>query len=101
MESPAHLKAVLASLAAASLALFTLFSASAADGEGATAKRAEAGRQKLEDRPAQNELEFKGLDFETDRFIVDDFFEMVRMQRLQKNISGGVTPDGLNLRFDW
>jgi len=101
VKRSAHRWLILASLAAATLALSVAPAAHAGDGKAQTAKGAEAGGQRLQDNSGQRELEFKGLDFETDRFIVEEFYEMIKMQRLNGNVSGGMTEDGLKLRLNW
>jgi hypothetical protein len=104
MESFAGTKIILPLAIALSLMLAPPFAYRAMGGDGVEAKASEPSshsEQKSPNAGENKELEFKGLEPSTDPFFMDEFYKAVKMQRLQKNVSGGMTSDGLKLRFDW
>ncbi len=104
MKSFASFKIILPLSIALSLMLAPLFVSSVMGDDGAKARASEPGshsKQKSRDASEEKEFEFSGVEPATDSFFVDEFYDAVRMQRLQDNVSGGMTSDGLNLRFEW
>lgn len=47
------------------------------------------------------ELKFEGVEFKPAPFIVDEFIDIVRYQKLRENMSGGLTSDGVNFSITW
>jgi hypothetical protein len=104
MKSFAGFKIILPLFIALSLMLAPPFAHRAMGDDGAKAKASgtEGGSKRENPRTSEEgELEFKNVEPATDPFFVDEFYDAVKMQRLQENVSGGVTSDGLKLRFDW
>lgn len=103
MKSFAHIKILPPLLIVLSLTLAPLIVSDAMGDDEAKTNASATSRSEREAKDASEgkELEFGGVEPSTDPFIVDEFYDAVKMQRLKGNVSGGVTPDGLNLRFDW
>lgn len=104
MKSFAGFKIILPFLIALSMMLAPPFASSALGDDGVKAKASgtEGGSKRKSPKTSEEgELEFKGLEPSTDPFFVNEFYDAVKMQRLQENVSGGVTSDGLKLRFEW
>ena len=104
MSSFAGFKIILLFIIALSLMLTPPFALSAIGDDGAKAKASGTQGSLKRENPRtseEGELEFKDVESATDPFFMDEFYEAVKMQRLQENVSGGVTSDGLKLRFEW
>jgi hypothetical protein len=82
------------------LSLIIAVSSAAEEGRGGPEAQSDAPKQETIVIP-EKELSFDGVGFEADRFFLKEFYEMVKFQKLNSNVSGGVTSDGLNLRLDW
>ena len=104
MKSFAGFKIILSLSIALSLMLAPPFALSAMGDDGVKAKTSgtEGGsKQKSPKASEEAELEFKNVEPATDPFFVNEFYDAVKMQRLQENVSGGMTSEGLKLRFEW